>query len=87
MSANGLSKLIEETGELLQIAGKRLAYPDTEDHPDGGPSLSMRLEQEMADVLAAIEFVIETHGLNENSINYRKLQKLHTYRRWHKEAA
>lgn len=85
MSANGLSKLIEEMGELTQVAGKMLAYPDTDDHPDGGEPLSIRLEKEMADVLAAIEFVAETHGLSQVNINYRKCYKLGTYRRWHQE--
>ena len=85
MAANGLAKLLEEMGELAQVAAKKLAYPDTDEHPDSGGSLSIRLEQEMADVLAAMDFVIEIHGLSEVQINYRRLAKLQQYRRWHQD--
>lgn len=49
MPAKGLAKLIEECGELQQIAGKKLAYYTTDEHPDGQGPLSTRLEDEIAD--------------------------------------
>jgi hypothetical protein len=55
----GLSKLVEECGEVLQVAGKVLAFPDG-DHPDG-ESVSARLSKETADLAAAIEFLLEAN--------------------------
>lgn len=74
MHAKGLVKLLEECGELSQVAAKKIAYPDTDEHPDGS-SLSLRLEQEIADVLAAIDYVTRAYGLSEVSINARKSNK------------
>ena len=86
MSHNGLAKLIEECGELQQVAGKRLAYPATEEHPDGGPSLNTRLQDEIADVLAACGLVIETHGLDYARVGQRTLEKLRLFRSWQAES-
>lgn len=86
MTAKGLAKVLEECGELIQIAAKKLAYPHTDLHPDGS-IMSTRMEEEMGDVRAAIEFVIETHNLNEDIITLRKEAKLNQYRIWHKEPA
>lgn len=57
MAYNGLAKLIEESGELHQVIGKILAYPDTEDHPDQKGNLNVRLIEELADAVAASLFV------------------------------
>lgn len=67
----GLAKLIEECGELMQVAGKRLAYYTIDKHPDGGPPLTTRLEDEIADVIAACQFVAEQHGLDMDRIHAR----------------
>jgi NTP pyrophosphatase (non-canonical NTP hydrolase) len=85
MTANGLAKLIEECGELVQVAGKRLAYYHTDEHPDGGEPLPKRLEMEIADVMAACKFVIATHRLNRNSIDSRIAKKLSLFNEWHRE--
>lgn len=82
MTANGLAKLIEECGEVIQIAGKLLAYPKGV-HPDGKGHLHTRLENELADLSAAMTFVAETHNLDELGIHNRKTQKLHQFRAWH----
>lgn len=84
MTGGGLAKLIEECGELLQVAGKRLAYYKTEEHPDGGPPLSQRLEEEIADVMAACLFVSEVHGLDLKRIADRTAVKTELFKRWHK---
>lgn len=84
MTGGGLAKLIEECGELLQVAGKRLAYYKTEEHPDGGPPLSQRLEEEIADVMASCIFVIEAHDLDEERITERIALKIELFKSWHK---
>jgi NTP pyrophosphatase (non-canonical NTP hydrolase) len=61
MSNNGLNKLVEECGELVQVAGKLSAYPHPQVHPDGMGSLRARLMDECADVVAAIRFVSEKY--------------------------
>ncbi len=83
MAANGLAKLGEELGELMQVVGKKLAYYDTDVHPDGGPALSARLEEEMADVVAAIFLVKENLNLDDCRINERIEKKLALFRKWH----
>lgn len=85
MAAKGLAKLNEECGELLQVIGKRLAYYTTDEHPDGGPPLTQRMEDEIADVMAACQFVTEAHRLDNERIKGRALRKLALFHQWHKE--
>ncbi len=82
MHSNGLTKLIEECGELVQIAAKCQAFPDVDIHPDGLPLIS-RLEEEIGDVLAAASFVIQSHNLNTVKICRRRDLKECQYNKWH----
>lgn len=84
MCANGLAKLLEEMGELAQVCAKKLAYYDTDAHPDGS-SLRERMQEEVADVMAAIEFVIREHGLNRREIERRVQRKYDLFCEWHKQ--
>jgi len=84
MSNNGLSKLIEECGEVLQISGKLLAYPSGE-HPDNAGNLFERLEYELADLSAAIDFVISARRLDGLSIEAMKQEKLAIFHKWHSD--
>ena len=82
MAAKGLAKLIEECGELQQVAGKKLAFYTTDTHPDKGPPLSERLEDEMADVMAAIILVTHLHGLDHERMAARTMQKTELFLKW-----
>lgn len=84
MSRGGLHKLVEESGELQQVVGKILAYPEGE-HPDGAGNLRSRMQEELADVLACCAFVIEKMDLNAEFINKRKWQKISKYKKWDAE--
>jgi NTP pyrophosphatase (non-canonical NTP hydrolase) len=84
MCADGLAKLIEECGELIQVCGKKLAYFTTNDHPDGGPPLNQRLEDEMGDVVAAVNIVVQLLGLDEDAIDDRVAQKQALFLKWHR---
>lgn len=75
----GIHKLVEECGELCQVVGKLSAFPDG-DHPDGGPPLTRRLEEELADVQAAIIYVREANGLTSRPA--RVEEKLSKFRSW-----
>jgi NTP pyrophosphatase (non-canonical NTP hydrolase) len=79
MTAGGLVKLIEECGELVQIAAKKLAYYDSEHHPDGKGAIVPRLEDEVADVLAAIHFCMETNNLDRDRIMLRSEEKIRLF--------
>lgn len=81
MHANGRSKLTEECGEVLQVVGKLNSYPSGK-HPDGGPNLYERLEDELADLSAAIEFVTTTHGLDRDRMSERQAMKLERFKHW-----
>jgi NTP pyrophosphatase (non-canonical NTP hydrolase) len=83
MTAGGLAKLIEELGELAQVAGKKLAYFHTDEHPDGAGSLRGRLQDEIGDVLAACQFVAMTLGLDQEAIKARRDKKLDRFLGWH----
>lgn len=83
MTANGLVKLIEECGELQQIVAKKLAYYHGDDHPDGAGSMKVRLEEEIADVIAAAIFVTGTLELDEEHVQERIQLKLDRFKAWH----
>ena len=90
MSHKGLVKLSEEAAEVTQVAQKLVAYPelefdDIDKHPDGS-NLRQRLEEEMGDVLAAIDFVTTKLNLASESIQDRRALKLVTFRRWDRES-
>lgn len=85
MCAGGLAKLGEECGELQAVVGKKLAYYDTDDHPDGAGSLKARLEDEIADVIAAAGFVASRHGLDWRRIETRCRKKRATFECWDRD--
>jgi len=85
MHANGLAKLIEEISELGQVAAKKMAYMHTDDHPDGGGSLKLRMQDELADVAAAATFVVQTFGLDGDYIKHRAAIKLARFQQWHSD--
>ncbi len=78
----GISKLMEECGELIQIAAKAQAFP-TGDHPDGKGPVQPRLVEELADVKAAIRYFEEANGLAvDTEHDPRFLDKLAKFRAW-----
>lgn len=81
----GLAKVAEECGELLQVIGKIIAYPDRVDHPDGTADLRARLIEEMADVSATIQFAMEANYLSASDWLTRSEYKLERFRYWHHE--
>lgn len=84
MDKNGLTKLVEECGELIAVAAKKQAYMDTDLHPDGS-NLKGRMEEEIADVLAAIKFVECQFRLDTMAIDSRMMEKFRLYEKWDKE--
>lgn len=80
----GLTKLAEEAGEMIQRAMKKVAYPNDVMHPDG-TNINERLEEEIADTLAAAEVVSVIHGLNRAAIRRRIHEKRDLFLSWYQE--
>lgn len=81
MHSDGLTKLMEECGELIQIAAKKSAFPDSEIHPDG-KSINIRLQEEIADVVAAISLVVAVFDLDRKFIDDRANTKAQLFFEW-----
>ena len=79
----GLAKLMEECGELVQVIGKLVAYPDAP-HPDGS-DVPARLVEEMGDVLGALWFVMSVNGDEDyqRRVEGRAMEKYARFRGWH----
>lgn len=78
-----IGELIIELGKLLQILGKYQAYPDVE-HPDGLGNTKLRLQDEMGDVFASIQFLITKLKLDNEIIIKRTGEKFTKYLEWDK---
>lgn len=81
MKYKGIYKLIEECGELLQVLGKLGPFPDGE-HPDGGQHLQIRLENELADLQAAILYFEKANPMNLERMSIRIREKVKKFRTW-----
>lgn len=83
----GIAKLNEECGEAVQVCGKIFAFPQLtrrEAHPDG-ESVHTRLECEIGDLLAAIEYTIKSNNLDAVFIRDRRDRKLKRFWRWDRQ--
>lgn len=78
----GISKLIEELGEVAQVAGKLIATDGHDVHWEG-TNLRERMQEEIADLIAACTFVIEKNGLDSKFIADRVAHKLDLFQHWH----
>jgi NTP pyrophosphatase (non-canonical NTP hydrolase) len=81
----GTSKLVEEMGELQQVLGKLMGSRGLRRHWSG--DLREKLIEEMADLIAAIEFFGEKNMTPEEleQICDRAEQKMGVFREWHGE--
>lgn len=82
LEMKGLAKLTEECGELIQVASKKMARMDSDDHWDGAGSLKRRLEEEIADVHAILYVVMKNFDLNEQFILRRAVDKQELFFKW-----
>ena len=82
-SWKGIYKLMEEMGELQQALAKLAAFPNG-NHPDmecGAPPLLQRLEDEIADVDAALTYFVEVNdAVHLNRV--RRVRKIHRFFGW-----
>jgi MazG nucleotide pyrophosphohydrolase domain len=82
----GLAKLAEECGEVIQVIGKIIALSGAEnyDHWDG-TNVRERLQEELGDVLAAIQFVTIHNWLDAMIIARRQDTKRRLFEQWDAE--
>lgn len=77
----GLSKVIEESGEVLQICGKIMAIRGGDTYYNG-EDLRVELENEVSDLLASLTYLIRENDLDKARINRRVQMKLAKYQNW-----
>lgn len=80
----GLSKLAEECGEVGQVIGKLMGTRGQIHHWDG-TNLATRLEEEMGDAKAAIDFVLTHCSLSSSAVERRRQEKGRLFEKWHEE--
>lgn len=87
MAHSGLAKLVEECGEVGQIAGKLLARPSGVPYPghDSGRDLKRWLQDELGDLRAAIAFVTVKLGLDSDAVHERSREKMELFLKWDRE--
>lgn len=85
LEKKGLVKLVEECGELCQVAAKKMALDnfDSWEHWDGAGDLKERLEKEIADVFAACRIVMDNFDLSHRRIEERAHHKHELFEYWH----
>lgn len=75
----GIHKVIEECGELITELGKLGPFPHGR-HPDGRGDLRNRVEDELADVTAAITYFASVNNLTIS--HPRVVKKLKLFEQW-----
>jgi hypothetical protein len=80
----GLSKLVEEMGELQQVLGKLVGTGGKVNHWDG-TNLHDRLKEEIADVQAALAFFVVKNFTTKDDleIGLRGHDKVDLFCKWH----
>ncbi len=80
----GLSKLVEEMGEVQQVLGKLIATGGESAHWDG-TDLRQRLREELADLKAACVFFAQVNQLDAVTDIEREHRKIRQFHAWHAE--
>lgn len=78
----GTSKVIEECGEVCQVLGKLIGTGVATAHWDG-TDLRERITEEVADLLAALNFFATWNDLDWQAINTRLNFKRSLFVEWH----
>lgn len=78
---HGLRKAAEECGELVVELMKLATFPDGK-HPARKRSLVISTEEELADVLAAVDYFIDRNKLDRAKIERRKAAKYKKFSKW-----
>lgn len=74
-------KTAEECGELVQELMKLKAFPNGK-HPARKRNVILSMEDEMADVIGAINYMIDKERLNRKRIERRAKNKYRKFSNW-----
>lgn len=80
----GISKLVEEMGEVGQILGKLMGTGGEREHWNVA-DLKSALEDELGDLSAAIDFVVAYCSLDRDAIHKRMMNKIRLFEHWHEQ--
>lgn len=80
----GLAKVIEECGEVQQVAGKLIGNDGESNHWDG-TDLRKRMEDELSDLIAAATWMAAYNELDHARMETRMDRKLALFDEWHAE--
>ena len=80
----GISKLVEEAGEVVQVCRKLIGSGGDINHWDG-TNLKERLEDKIGDLIAACMFVVGACRLDEEKVRVRWETKVAKFAQWHRE--
>lgn len=78
----GVGKVLEEMGEVAQVAAKLISTDGVDAYWDGS-NLRDDLSGELGDLLAAITFLRDTNALNEDLLIERRKRKTELFHKWH----
>lgn len=79
----GLGKFTEEVGEALKEVGKIQGIGHLGNHWDGKGELKTRIENELADVWASIDYFVQENGLDKDRMKKRSKAKVKKFMGWH----
>jgi NTP pyrophosphatase (non-canonical NTP hydrolase) len=79
----GLAKVLEEVGEVGQVLAKIMGGGGATQHWDGKGDLKVRLEEELGDLLAAVNFLITQNDLDQIRIDRQRAGKAAQFLVWH----
>lgn len=82
MPFNADVKAVEEMAELIVVIAKKMMYPHTDHHPDGGAPFPERFTEEIGDVEATLEKLKQKHQLTRIYISKRRCDKLDKFDLW-----
>ena len=81
----GISKVVEEAGELGQVCGRLIQMKGEREHFSGA-DLVHDLEDEIADTMAAIHYLMDHNpSLDHDRIAERQATKYQRFNDWHAE--
>lgn len=81
----GVSKVLEEAGEIIQVLSKLIGAGGVVEHWDG-TNLRDRITEELGDLKAAIRFFEEHNDVDTFAIAVREQKKFEQFVRWHQAA-
>lgn len=77
----GLRKVVEECSELSVELMKLATFPSGK-HPGRKRNLKISTEEELADVLAAVDYFIDKNKLDRQVIERRRVLKYRKFAKW-----